>query len=211
MAQKGLFIVTEGIDGSGKTTQASLLAQWIFGNYKRVNTIVLTHEPSNTKYTKEIYERLHSGDPNQTPKDRMLELYVLDREEHVNEIIAPSLAKGMMVICDRYKYSTIAYQSAQGVMTSHAISENGGFPIPDLTIFFNVNPETTVERMKKMGKPVDVFEKKEFLEKVKAQYLKLPSLLPNEKILVINANQSIEDVHADVTKAVKPLIEQWLK
>jgi dTMP kinase len=211
MTQKGLFIVTEGIDGSGKTTQASLLAQWIFGEYKKVNTLVLTHEPSNTKYTKEIYERLHSGDPKQTPKDRMLELYVLDREEHVNAIIAPSLAKGMFVICDRYKYSTIAYQSAQGILTSHAISENAGFPIPDLTLFFNVNPETTVERMQKAGKKMDGFEKKEFLEKVKAQYLKLPQLLPNEKILVINANQSVESVHADVCKAVKPLIEQWLK
>ncbi|MEK6970919.1 MAG: dTMP kinase [archaeon] len=211
MTRKGLFIVTEGIDGSGKTTQAGLLAEWVFNSHKGVNTILLTHEPSDTKYTKEIYQRLHSGDPHQTPKERMLELYVLDREEHVNEVIAPALAKGQFVICDRYKYSTIAYQSAQGILTSHAISENAGFPIPDLVLFFNVNPEASVERMKKLGKPVDVFEKIGFLEKVKSQYLKLPQLLPNEKIHSINANQSIELVHEDVKKAVKPLIEQWLK
>lgn len=211
MVGKGLFIVTEGIDGSGKTTQASMLARWIFDNHKKVNTIVLTHEPSDTKFTKEIYERLHSGDVNQTPKERMLELYVLDREEHVDTIIAPALTKGQLVICDRYKYSTIAYQSAQGILTSHAIAENNPFPVPDLVLLFNVNPETTVERMKNAGKRVDVFEKREFLDKVKEQYLKLPGLLPKEKFHVINANQSIELVHEDVKNAVKSMLDEYIK
>jgi dTMP kinase len=180
-------------------------------NYNGINTVVLTHEPASSKFAKEIQERLHSKNPNETPKERMLELYVLDREQHVDEVIAPALSMGQLVICDRYKYSTIAYQSAQGILTSHAIAENAGFPIPDLVLFFNLSAEKCVEQMQKSGKVLDGFEKIEFLEKVKAQYVKLPQLLPNEKFITINANQSIEQVHEDVKKAVKPLIEQWLK
>lgn len=213
MVQKGLFIVTEGIDGCGKTTQANLLSNWIFSYTKKIDAVVTTREPSNTKFSKEIYERIaaQNKDSSSMAKDRMLELFVLDREEHVNNVVAPALSKGHVVVCDRYKYSNIAYQSTQGVLTSHVIAENAGFPIPDLVLFFNLSPEKCVERMEKSGKTMDKFEKLEFLEKVKAQFVKLPQLLPNEKFITINANQSIDAVHADAVKAVKPLVDAWLK
>ncbi|MFH0970760.1 MAG: dTMP kinase [Candidatus Diapherotrites archaeon] len=213
MPEKGIFIVVEGIDGSGKTTQAQLLTNWIFSNYKTIDTVVLTREPSNTRFTKEIHERLSQKNKETISmlKDRMLELYVLDREEHVDTLIAPLLSQKHVVVCDRYKYSTIAYQSSQGILTSHAIRVNAGFPIPDIVLFFNASPESCVERMEKSGKIMDKFEKKEFLEKVKSQYLQLPHLLPNENILIIDANRPIAEIHADVIKAVKIILDDFVK
>lgn len=203
----------EGIDGCGKTTQASKLVDWIFSTYKGVDSIVLTREPSQSKFTKEIHERLSvkNADSSSNSKERMLELFVLDREEHVNKIITPNLLQKAVVICDRYKYSTIAYQSAQGVSTSLAIDENDSFPIPDLTLFFNASVENCVARMEKSRKEMDKFEKSAFLEKVRAQYVKLPTLLPKEKFHTINANQPVDVVHADVIKVIQPLIEHALK
>ena len=213
MASKGLFIAFEGIDGCGKSTQASMLVDWIFSTYKGVDSIVLTREPSQSKFTKEIHDRLSvkNTDASSNSKERMLELFVLDREEHVNKIITPNLLQKAVVICDRYKYSTIAYQSAQGISVSLAIDENDSFPIPDLTLIFNANVDTCVERMQKSRPELDKFEKGAFLEKVRAQYVKLPSLLPKEKFHVINANQPVDVVHADVVKVIQPLIEHVLK
>lgn len=213
MASKGLFIAFEGIDGSGLTTQASKLVDWIFSTYKKVDTVVLTREPSQSKFTKEIHDRLSvkNADSNAVSKERMLELFVLDREEHVNNTITPALNQKSIVICDRYKYSTIAYQSAQGVPVAHAIDENDSFPIPDITLIFNASIETCISRLQQSGKELDAFEKGVFLEKVRGQYVKLPSLLPKEKFHVINANQSIEQIHADVVKAVKPFVELMVK
>ncbi len=213
MATKGLFIAFEGIDGCGKTTQASKLVDWIFSNYKKVDSIVLTREPSQSKFTQEIHTRLSlaNADDGSNTKERMLELFVLDREEHVNKIITPNLSQKAIVICDRYKYSTIAYQSAQGIPIAHVIDENDSFPIPDLTLIFNASVENCVSRMEKSGKELDKFEKSAFLEKVRGQYVKLPSLLPKENFHVINANQSLDQIHADVVKVVKPLVELMLK
>ncbi|MEK6902977.1 MAG: dTMP kinase [archaeon] len=213
VASKGLFIAFEGIDGSGKTVQVHKLTEWIFAHYRRVDTIVVTHEPTDSKFTKEIHERasLKNTDDRSMPKERLLELFVLDRSEHVDNIIIPNLEKKAVVLCDRYKYSTIAYQSAQGVPIAHAISENEEFPTPDLTFIFNVSAEKAVERLQKQGKELDKFIKIPFLEKVKEQYLKLPGLLPKEKIQIINANQTIEQIHDDVKRAVKPLLDEIVK
>ncbi|MBM3281976.1 MAG: dTMP kinase [Candidatus Diapherotrites archaeon] len=213
MAEKGLFIVFEGIDGCGKTTQVSKLVDWIFSTYKKVDSIVLTREPSQSTFTKEIHERLSlkNSNPAAASKERLLELFVLDREEHVDKIITPSLNKNAVVICDRYKYSTIAYQAAQGIPMAHAIDENDSFPIPDMVLIFNATPETCVERMNKSGKEMDAFEKTAFLEKVRANYIKLPALLPKETFHVINANQSIDQIHLDVIKVIRPLVERLVK
>lgn len=213
MMSKGLFIVFEGIDGGGKTTQVNLLLSWIFSTYKGVDSIILTREPANSKFTQEIREResMKNNDPSSMAKDRMLELFVLDREDHVNRIIAPNLEKKCVVISDRYKHSTIAYQSAQGVPIQFAISENDGFPVPDITLLFNISVEKAMERMEKSGKQMVKWEKAPFLEKVKEQYLKLPGLLPKERIQVINANQTTELIHEDIKRAVKPLLDEVVK
>ncbi|MEK6820789.1 MAG: dTMP kinase [archaeon] len=213
MVERGFFIAVEGIDGSGKTTQAHLLAGWIFDQYRKSDSVVLTREPSATKFTKEIHETLNASraDAASVPKDRILELFILDREEHVDKVIAPSIHAGRIVVCDRYKYSTIAYQSAQGILSSELVSKNAGFPIPDVVLVFNADPETCVKRMASSRKNLDAFEKQSFLEKVKKQYVNLPRLLPNEKFIFIDANQSIEKTHQDAIAAVKSYLDAWSK
>lgn len=213
MPNKGLFIAVEGLDGSGKSTQAMKLVEFIFSKYKKIDSILLTHEPTHSKFGAEISQRLSEAnrDPSSHSKERMLELFVLDREDHVDTMIAPALSQKAVVICDRYKYSTIAYQSAQGVPIAHAIEENAGFPIPDITLLFNISIENAVARLEKTGKELDKFEKAAFLEKVKDQYLKLPALLAREKIVLINANATVDQVHADVVRAVSPLLDAIIK
>ncbi len=207
----GLFIVLEGIDGSGKTVQALKLSEWVFSNYKGVDSVLLTREPTHSKFGMELRQRLPSTDNPESSKERFQELFTLDREEHVDSIIAPALEKKSIVIGDRYKYSTIAYQSAQGVSTQRIIDDNAGFPIPAITLILNLPVDVGLARTQQRGKPLEIFEKKDFLEKVKALYAKMPQLLPKEKITLINANQSVEHVHADVVNAVKPMLDAALK
>ncbi len=210
MVSKGLFIVCEGIDGCGKTTQAQLLVNWIFSNYKVVDSILLTREPTKSKYGLELSQRLREMKSFEENKERLLELFVLDREQHVDNQIIPLLEQKAIIICDRYKYSTIAYQAAQGIPVARTIDDNAGFPIPDLVLIFNASVDNCVKRTHgKQG--MDTFEKKDFLERVKANYATLPKLLPKEKFHIINANASIEQVHQDVLKEIKPLLDSISK
>lgn len=206
---KGLFIVLEGIDGCGKTTIATKLSEWLFNYSKKIDSVVLTREPCNSKFGKELSERLKKKESPEEGKERLLELFVLDREYHVDTVIVPALNGKNIVICDRYKYSNMVYQSVQGIPFQRIVEENVIFPKPDLTLIFNVSSEEAMNRLSSSGKElVDKFEKQDFLEKVRVQYVQLPQLLPKEKFVIINANQSIELVFEDVKKVVKPLVDE---
>ncbi len=205
--------MVDGIDGCGKSTQALRLVEWIFNQHKKIDTIVLTNEPTQSKFGLEIRKYLDSVSEGREilSKERLLELFTLDRENHVDEIIAPMLEKKAIVICDRYKHSSIVYQSTQGIPVQSIIQKYVGFPIPDITLIFNANIESCIARLDSRGRSLDKFEKKEFLEKAREQYVRLPTLLPKERIQIINANQSIEQVFQDVVKAVKPLLDEIIK
>ncbi|QQR92340.1 MAG: dTMP kinase [Candidatus Iainarchaeum archaeon] len=211
MVSKGLFIVCEGMEGTGKSTQSIKLAQWLFDYSKSIDSVVLTREYTNSRFAQEIRRRLkemHNPDEN---RERLMELYVLDREYHVDNMIVPNLAKNAIVVSDRYKHSTICYQGAQGVATTRLVEENNGFPIPDITIVFNASVDTVMSRLQSRKADEQIFEHREFLEKVKENYARLPQLLPKEKIVFINANQTPEQVHEDVIKAVKPLVDAIIR
>lgn len=138
---KGLFIVMEGLDGSGKSTQTQLLFKYLKQKCKEV---IFTFEPTDGpvgKLLKENYLR----QKNMPLVDAFL--FSADRDEHVKEVILPALDQGKIVICDRYKYSTLAYQQTQGLNLSWLIELNKHFPKPDLMIFVDVLPETCMERM----------------------------------------------------------------
>ena len=166
MVSKGLFIAFEGMDGSGKTAQAQRLVNWIFSTYKAVDSILLTREPTKSKYGVELSQRLREMKSFEENKERLMELFILDREQHVDHQLIPMLTQKAVIICDRYKYSTIVYQGAQGIPMARLIDGNAAFPVPDLTLIFNASVDACIQRMQ--GKPgMDTFEKKEFLEKIK--------------------------------------------
>ncbi|MFH1404018.1 MAG: dTMP kinase [Candidatus Altiarchaeota archaeon] len=157
------FIVLEGIDGCGKSTHARLLAEWLV---KEGRDVVLTAEPTDGKIGVFIREVL-SGRETVDPKTLSM-LFTADRYEHLLNRIEPALAEGKIVVSERYYYSTIAYQSAQGVDWNWLFEINKFARKPDLTILLDVKPDEGASRTDTN----EIFEKSEFLAEVRDNYLK---------------------------------------
>lgn len=188
----GKFIVLEGLDGSGQSTQVSLLGDFFIKNGKDV---VLTKEPTQTseagKKIKKILEEKIEIDPLEFQK-----LYAQDRKEHLENIIIPALKQGKIVISDRYFFSTFAYGTAHGADLEELIKMNDNFLYPDLTFFLKVMPKVCIERIEKRADPKTLFEKEEKLVKVAEIYEKLASRFENIK--VIDGEESIGQVFDQV-------------
>lgn len=187
---KGILIVFEGIDGTGKSTQLDLLAD-------ALNTIgypvITTREPTNGSYGQQIRE-LYTQRGNVT-KEEELELFLQDRQQHVEELLRPSLNMKNVVLCDRYYLSTIAYQGAAGFDPHEIAIKNSFAPEPDLALIFHMSPRVSVERItEKRGDILNDFEQEESLEKV-AQIF---DSLNFPYIRRIDANQSIDSIHQSV-------------
>ena len=196
-----LFIVVEGIDGSGKGEQIKKLKEWL--NSQKVNVLV-TREPSKGKYGKEIRKILQSEKDPFSSKESLLQLYVQDREDHLNKEIEPFLKKDSVVICDRYYYSTIVYQSAQGMPVEEIILLNQEFRTPDLVLVLDLPAETALERIGKARK-IEKFEKLEFMKKLREGFLGLKNVL-DENIKIIDASKPIEEVFEQIKREVKALL-----
>ena len=161
---KGLFICVEGLDGSGKTTQAQILAERLNKSY----SAVYTAEPSNGKtgiFIREccLYEK------QRLPTAVEALLFAADRVEHVEAEIKPALAKGKMVICDRYLYSSLAYQGSAGLDLEWIRKINSYALKPDYAVFIDAPPERVLERLQRKK---SVMETLEIQRKVREVYLK---------------------------------------
>jgi len=203
---KALFIVVEGMDGSGKSTQTRLLCEHLA---RKGREVVQTFEPTRgpigsllrEKYLKEVDLPL---------ADRFL--FCADREEHLKRVVLPALEQGKDVVSDRYYHSSLAYGETQGLDLLWLIEMNKFFPRPDLMIFIDVLPETCMERIEKDSgekRKIDKrmkFERIEFLRKLRESYLNLVKVLKNERIAVVDGNRSPEEVHAAVVKEVEKLL-----
>lgn len=161
-----MFIVFEGIDGSGKSTQAKLLCQVVAGSY-------LTAEPTDSPIGKLIRDRLYSGD---TDMHVMRRLFAADRQDHVNNTILPVLSEGGVVVSDRYLVSSMAYQSDSLGLQNQLndilkINEQGRkLPVPDLTIYIDMLPEQIMGRLAERGQATDSFETLDHLTRVREKY-----------------------------------------
>mgnify|MGYP000409703725 CR=1 FL=1 len=204
---KGKFIVVEGIDASGKGTIAMLMVGYLSEKIPR-EKIVVTFEPTQGKYGTEIRKILKEEKDPKKNAERCLRLYVKDREEHVKNVILPALKEGKIVICDRYKYSTIAYQSAQGVPMKKIIKMHEGMPVPDLTIILDISPEVAIKRIieDKNRKEFDKFEKMEFLALVREKFLLMPELFPNENIKIVDATAPAEITFSKIVKEIDKVV-----
>ncbi|MFW5770270.1 MAG: dTMP kinase [Spirochaetota bacterium] len=187
-----LFIVFEGIDGSGKSTQADLLHV-----YCKKNDIpsMLFREPTDGPWGKKIRAML-SGEFKTDVKGQ-LELFLQDREYDVSTNIRPALEEGNLVILDRYYYSTAAYQGGDQYSTREIITmnESCGFPRPDRVYLIDIDPSTALTRVgeRNPGRE-EIFEKKQFLEKVRKNYLDMA----DETFCVINGNRKQEEIYYDI-------------
>jgi dTMP kinase len=189
--RNGVLVAFEGIDGSGKTTQASMLHDWADGLGFEV---VSTKEPTAGTWGKRIRE---SKFTHRLAPDAELECFVNDRREHVESLILPALKRGALVIVDRYYYSTVAYQGARGLEPRAVLEINRAFaPIPDLVFLLDLDPKTGLERISKRGAGQDLFETLEELTKARKIFKWLSET--DRHVLTLDARLSIEEVHQSV-------------
>ncbi len=201
---KGKFIVVEGLDGSGKDVQAVKMVKYL---EEKGYIIVRTKEHrKHSAPGKKITEIVKSEKDPSKRSEELYKLFLEDRKEHIEELIKPNLEAGNIVICTRYKYSTMAYQQAQGADVSKAIKDQAKFIVPDLVLFFDVPAETCIRRLEKGHKERTLFEKREFLEKVRKNFLGMKQLLSDENIVTIDASGTIEEVFEKVRKQIDNLL-----
>jgi dTMP kinase len=187
--KKGLFIVIEGIDGSGKGTQSKLLYTWL---KKRGSPVILTQEPTYGEIGKIIRNGVLKGELDPTTEAL---LFAADRKKHTDEI-SDELEKGKVVVCDRYLDSSMAYQGAHGLDRDWLRSINNFSIKPDILIILDISPDEALKRVNTRGERTDYFEKVEFLKKVRSNYLQ------TEDGLIIDAGDSIEKVQEEIKKIV---------
>jgi len=205
---KGRFIVFEGIDGCGKGTQIAKAESYLKG--KGIDALV-TAEPTGGKYGRELRRMLKDGkDPGENA-EKFLNLYITDRQEHIKKVVKPALETGKVVLCDRYKYSTIAYQGAQGAQgrdIARLVELHSGMPVPDLVFIFDLSAEDAMGRIeedeKRAGK--EVFERIGFQEKVRENFLKMGELLPKENIAFVRAGKAAGEVFSEVRKGLDGIL-----
>ncbi len=161
---KGVFICIEGLDGSGKSTQAKLLTKKLC---KAGYNAVFTAEPSQGKIGKFIRKRLFEKERMPTTAEALL--FAADRIEHIQNTVAPALKEGKIVISDRYVFSSLAYQGSAGLDLDWIEAINKNAQKPDLSIFIDVAPEIVLERLKRKK---SVMENLQTQRKVQAIYQK---------------------------------------
>jgi len=188
----GKFIVFEGLDGSGQSTQATHLAEFLVN---RGHNVITTKEPtmdseSGRKIRKILGEHIEIN-PLEFQK-----LYAQDRKEHLNNKVIPALKEGKTVISDRYFFSTFAYGSAHGHNLEDLIELNNNFLYPDLTFLLKVKPKICIERIKKRGNHIDLFEKEEKLSKVWEVYRTFPSRFKN--FYLIDGEGEIKEIAKEI-------------
>ena len=197
MRKKGFFICLEGLDGSGKTTQAKLLAKRL----KKTYDAVYTAEPSNGKIGKFIKQYCLNAEK-RMPSILEALLFAADRFEHVKNEVLPAIGKGRLVISDRYVYSSLAYQGAAGVDLAWIDRINEHAIRPDLAIFIDVLPEVVVKRLKPKR---SVMENLETQRRVRQLYL---NFVKEGKLFLIDGNTSKKKVADDILKVVLSFLEK---
>lgn len=168
MNQQGLFIVLEGIDGTGKSTQGGLLAEWFRAQGREV---VASREPTDGPWGRQIRATAATG--RLSPQDE-LDLFLKDRRQHVEELIGPALAAGKVVILDRYYFSTMAYQGMRGFDPVEIRRQNEEFaPKPDLLFILDLDVDTALSRIGARGDIANEFEKRDSLAKCREIFMSL--------------------------------------
>jgi dTMP kinase len=197
MPLAGIFIVFEGIDGTGKSTQVKRLGDWFTAQGREV---VLSREPTDQPWGKKLRESAATG--RLSPEDE-LQYFLNDRRQHVEELISPSLAAGKVVILDRYYFSTMAYQGCRGFDPAEIRRKNEAFaPVPDLLLIMDLDVDAALERIGTRGDTANEFEKRESLERCREIFL---SLKDETFVRVISAKGTPDAVAEQVCTAVQSL------
>ncbi len=203
MSGAGVFITFEGIDGSGKSTQARLLHERL---REQGRAAILTREPGGSPGAEEIRALVLRGDPDRWSAETEILLFTAARRDHLERIIAPALAAGRMVICDRFADSTRMYQGlSRGDLRAkvdalHALMIGRE---PDLTILIDMDPETGLARARGRQGIEERFEDfgPDLQRRMRTGFLALATEF-SDRFRVIDGNRDIDAVARDVDIAV---------
>jgi dTMP kinase len=203
----GLWVTLEGGDGAGKTTQAVLLQEWLEASGR---TVVRTREPGGTEVGVLIRDIVlhHRGEV--APRAEAL-LYAADRAQHVETLVRPALARGEVVVQDRYLDSSVAYQGAGRVLDATEVRDLSlwatGGALPDVTILLDLDPAAARARLDADDKPFDRLEaeREDFHARVRAAFLDLASAEP-ERFVVLDATLPPAELAARVRARIEPLL-----
>ena len=196
---KGLFISLEGIDGVGKSTQSDLIEAYLMALGR---TVVRTLEPGGTELGQEIRHLLLHRKGEVAPRAEAL-LYAADRAHHVATKIRPALARGEVVLTDRYLDSSVAYQGVGRELNAEDVRSISMFAVenlmPQLTILLDLDASASLARRNQTGEEPDRLEREkvEFFEAVRQAYLRMAAAEP-ERWIVIDANQSVDAMQAQI-------------
>lgn len=196
MSGKGVFICVEGLDGSGKTTQAQILAERLNKSHRAVYTAEPSHGKTGT-FIREccLYEK------QRLPTAVEALLFAADRIEHIENEIKPALAEGKLVICDRYVYSSMAYQGSAGLDLDWIRKINSYALKPDFAIFIDVPPERVLERLRRRK---SVMETLEIQRRVREIYL---DLVKSGELLLVDGDKTREEVANTLFSKVQNLLK----
>lgn len=198
---RGRFISLEGVDGAGKSTHVAWIAEHLRAGG---HTVLVTREPGGTPLAERLRELVLTQ-----PMDPIAETMLLfaARADHVQRAIAPALAGGTWVLCDRFTDATFAYQGGgKGVaaeLIAHLAQVSHDGLLPDLTLVFDCPYEVSRERLRATGRAPDRFEREDqqFFDRVRQAYLALARTDP-ERIRVIDASGSVEEIKKMVEEEI---------
>ena len=189
----GVLVNLEGIDGCGKSTQSKLLLEKLEEEGEKV---IILKEPTKRPHGQKLWDVLHGK--RKASNEEILELFVLDRKQHVEEKIQPALDDGTVVLMDRYYYSSMAYQVAGGMDVEEIREKHVFAPRPDVVLIFDLPVSVALERVKGHS-DADEFEKEEHLEKVRIAYLDLEN---DPLVRIVDATGTPEEIFGNVWKLV---------
>ncbi len=207
MTGPGFFLTVEGIDGAGKSTQARVLA----GRLRKLGReVVETREPGGAPGAEEIRRLLVEGNPERWSPETEILLFTAARRDHVERVVEPALARGAVVLCDRYIDSTRAYQGAGAPERRELVDRLHRLAIgldPDLTLIFDIDPAAALERARSRVSDLaeDRYERKgqAFQARLREEFLAIAAAEP-ARCAVINAARPPDAVAGQVWAAVAP-------
>lgn len=203
---KGLFITFEGVEGSGKSTQIDLLAEFLS---EKGYEVVSTREPGGTAIGDKIRKIVLNPDFTEMDFKAEALLYAANRAQHVAEVIAPALAQGKIIISDRYTDSSLAYQSFGRDLDQKKVENisewaTGGLE-PDLTILLDIPADKGLKRTSRSLADRIEQENIDFHDRVSKGFLKLAKKFP-KRFKVIDATKDVDQIHQEVVKLVQKLL-----
>ena len=200
---KNVFIVLDGLDGAGKGEMIERLHNYLFKKSKSFR-ILTTREPTSGKYGQEIRTLLKEDKDPKSDPEKYLKLFTLDRKEHLEKTVLPFLSQTdgstHIVLCDRYYYSTIAFQHTQGVPEKTVLEANRNFLKPTIAFILDLSAEQSLKRISQRGE-TEKFEQLEFMKDLRKNFLRLKQILP-DNLIVIDASRSIQEVFSDIKKEI---------